>query len=114
MEITYFSPPPREWSHEEELELAALVQLGVQAGVVEDHNIYLIPPSRNPGGETRGCLLGTAIVGKFGDPELAYDTYHTECITNRDERYGAYIGSFSKLFNISGALLRRASNKHMM
>lgn len=104
------------WTREDELELEVLAQLGLQTGQVDEcHSVYLSPTSCDSN-KMRTCMIGAAMVGKFGDKELAYQRYRA----GMSEMTGAekfteegYIKMFSSILGINKHLLLRASYKHM-
>lgn len=103
------------WSREDEKELEALVQLGLQTGQVEEcHTVYLSNNSPD-NSKIKACMVGTAMVGKFGDKDLAYSEYMNAVRSVRPFALNEsdYIERFSKMLNINGNLLLRASYKHM-
>lgn len=110
----------KPWTREDELELLALVQLGLQTGETEEnHTVYLSQSSLTPG-KTRACMIGTAVVGKFGSASAAYQEYRNKMgsRTNsglafifHDEK--EHINALSEMVGINSNLLLSASYKHM-
>lgn len=107
----------KPWTREDELELLALVQLGLQTGEVEEcHSVYLSPFSQQPN-KFRSCMIGAAMIGKFGGGQEAYQQFRNFFTTNNldgiffSERL--YVGFFSEATGINRDLLLRASSRHM-
>ena len=105
----------KPWTREDELELLALVQLGLQTGEVEEcHTVYLSPWAATPN-KMRACFVGTAAIGKFGSANMAYQQYRSGLMGSNPFRFNEkeYIQLFAGMTGINSDLLLSASYKHM-
>lgn len=104
----------KPWTREDELELLALVQLGLQTGETEEcHSVYLAQGGLQ--NRTKVCMIGAAMVGKFGSGCEAYQQFRN-IINSQGLRWHTeeeYMNSFSRALGINQNLLHTASYKHM-
>lgn len=114
IEIPIDTPPmnTKPWTREDELELLALVQLGLQTGEVEECHTRYIAPNPMTLNKTYACMIGTAMIGKFGSGSAAYAQFRS-IISAGWHTEDDYLNSFAMLTGVNQALLCRASYKHM-